>query len=122
MRVLLILGLAGSFVSASAAAQVSAPTSPAIFHVTRPLWTRVPTSGDVEAARPPRADAHGGVRFNCVVQADGTLDDCVVVQEDPKGLGLGEAALRLVPKLKMRSKDANGAPTAGGVITIPIRF
>jgi hypothetical protein len=96
MRVRLSIVTAGLIAASAASAQDSAP-SPDV-----PIaWLRTPSAADVEAALPAAAR---GVRdkakvvLACRLQIDGNLRACQPQSEEPAGLGLGSAALALVPK------------------------
>jgi TonB family protein len=96
MRVRLSLVAAGLIAASAASAQVPAP-GPDV-----PIaWLRTPSAADVEAALP--AAARGArdkakVVLACRLQVDGNLRGCQPQSEEPAGLGLGAAALALVPK------------------------
>ena len=62
----------------------------------------------------------GFALVRCEVMAQGDMADCAIEQEAPAGSGFGQAALRLMPRFKMKSR--NGASLEGGVVQIPIQF
>ena len=64
----------------------------------------------------------GHAVIKCRVTAQGTMESCVVVSEDPPGLGFGKAALRMACLFKMKPKIVDGRPADGGEATIPIQF
>ena len=64
--------------------------------------------------------ATGSAKLQCTVMADGSLQDCTVVSEDPPGKGFGEAALASATHTKVRA-DPN-RPAAGIKATIPFNF
>lgn len=91
---------------------------------TRADWLRPPTGDEIQWAYPPKAAAQeigGKVRFECLVQTDGTLADCEVREETPKGMGFGEAALSLAPVMRFKPATRCGVPVTGSV-TIPLTF
>lgn len=63
----------------------------------------------------------GTVVLDCTVRADGRLN-CTVASEDPPNWGFGEASLRVARNFKVRPQLANGVPTEGGRIRVPIRW
>lgn len=67
-----------------------------------------------------RRGVAGFALVRCDVTAQGDMADCAVEQEAPAASGFGEAALRLMPRFKMKSR--NGASLEGGVVQIPIHF
>ena len=64
----------------------------------------------------------GRSSMECTVKDDGALTDCHVVSESPVGKGFGAATLRLASRFKMRPPTADGAPTAGGKVMIPLSW
>ncbi len=95
--------------------------------VTSPDWTRgAPESCGGKRPRyyPPGAQSmhrEGRAVLRCHVTAQGAVDSCVVVSEDPPGLGFGEAALRMSCLFKFKPKTVAGQPVDSEA-TIPIRF
>ena len=66
------------------------------------------------------AKLQGQVRLGCQATADGSLSDCRVISETPADQGLGAAALKLAPTLKL--KPAAAGETSPRAVTIPFRF
>jgi protein TonB len=64
----------------------------------------------------------GHATIKCTVAANGTVNNCSVVSEDPDGLGFGSAAQRLSKLFKMKPKTADGQSVDGAEVTIPIAF
>jgi protein TonB len=90
-----------------------------------PDWRSRATGEDVGRVYPRdamRRRVEGIVLVVCHVTAEGTMADCVAEQEAPKGEGFGEAALKLMPKFRMRPLTRNGTPVGGGVVRLPIQF
>lgn len=92
----------------------------------KPQWAALPTGEAVIAGYPRQAAAAGvgtaRVVLNCRVAEEGRLQDCLVAEEDPVGLGFGQAALGLGPMFQARPWTAEGLPTIGGRVRIPIRY
>jgi TonB family protein len=90
-----------------------------------PDWRRRATGEDLMRVYPHSA-AHRGVEgmamVVCSVTKEGEMADCAVEQEAPTGEGFGAAALKLMPKFRMRPKTSEGVPVDGGVARIPIQF
>ena len=61
-------------------------------------WTAAPSYQQVAAAFPAKARANrrsGRATLNCRIAADGGLERCEALAEEPRGLGFGEAARSL---------------------------
>jgi len=86
-------------------------------------WAGLPGADETSAAFGKlKVDGAARVRLACVVQEGGSVTDCKVEQEDPAGQGVGAAALSLAPHFKLTTWTAEGLPTVGGTIQIPIRY
>jgi protein TonB len=114
--------------SAWAQATGASPTAPAEAASASirivPEWRRA-TGDDVARVYPSsarRRGVQGIAMIACRVTAEGEMADCQVEQEAPEGEGFGEAALKLMPRFRMRPQTADGAPVAGGLVRLPIQF
>ena len=90
----------------------------------QPIWTALPTVEDFTAALPADASKAGVdavVVLDCTVQAGGSLGGCKVTSEDPSGFALGQAALLLAPKFRVKVWSDDGMPLVGGALRAPIR-
>lgn len=99
-----------------------APPTPGV--ITGAIWLQRPGARDFDRYYPDRArdrDQEGRVTLDCLVSADGRIS-CSVVNEDPQGWGFGEAALRISQSFRMAAQTADGRPTTGGRIRVPISF
>jgi TonB family protein len=86
-------------------------------------WVQTPTSADAEAAYPATAGGVAGkVVVSCGLTEVGEPTGCVVVSEDPPGLGFGPAALNLARKLRAATPVATAMIKPAGVFSIPIAF
>lgn len=86
-------------------------------------WVSNITPADVSANYPRAAFAAGiggVVLVQCRVTQDGAFTDCAVVEETPPGHGFGEAALRMVPIMKLRTDGPAFRP--GAVMRFPVTF
>ena len=94
--------------------------------VGKPDWAAVPDATTMAANFPTAARAKGvftaRVHLTCSVAANGAVDGCKTVLEEPGGLGFAEAALALTPAFRMNVWSDEGLPVVGGQITIPIRY
>ena len=95
----------------------AAPSAPGI---QSPPWTRLPTAEDLGEVHPPGDP--GRAKIRCLVQADGKIGQCTIIDEDPAGRGLGQAALKLAPRFRMKKSLPNGQSTTGAAVIIPFRF
>jgi len=92
--------------------------------VGQPQWTSLPTVEDFTAALPADASKAGVdalVVLDCKVEADGGLGGCKVASEEPSGHALGQAALTLAPKFRVKVWTDDGLPVIGGALRTPIR-
>lgn len=94
--------------------------------VTAPDWTTYPDEKAVLAAYPGQA-AGAGLRSgrgvaDCLVAADGSLTDCRVAGERPDGAGFGEASTRVAGQMKLNLWSADGRPTVGARVRLPVEF
>lgn len=93
--------------------------------VTKPDWVEKP-NGDDFANYYPRIPELLGISgrtlMRCDVSATGTLENCNITQEQPAGLGFGDAALKISQFFRMKPMSVDGAPVAGAKINIPITF
>lgn len=84
------------------------------------VWTAAPTAADVAAAYPEKAKAAGlggGVELMCTAARDGSMNDCDILVESPRGQGFGNAARKLV-EAKMRA----GGVAKGDEVRVPLAF
>jgi TonB family protein len=90
-----------------------------------PNWLATPSAEEAQAVYPKAAAEkrlEGRATLKCGVNADGFLKDCAAIAEEPAGQGFGAAALAIAPKFQMAKVTKDGAPVAGGVVRVPIRF
>lgn len=87
-------------------------------------WLEKPSGEDVSQAYPALAQLagfQGHATLSCEVARTGRLDNCRVVEETPRGLGFGKAALSLVPYFRMVPATAGGSAEVS-IVRIPIRL
>ena len=63
----------------------------------------------------------GRAELSCRVSG-GRLSPCVVVSEDPPGLGFGLAAIRASANLVAAPRDSSGAGQEGRTVTVPFAW
>jgi len=92
--------------------------------VKTPVWAALPTVGDMQLAAPKTEGGPNNVRVTlvCDVQAGGALSGCSVDREEPAGHGFGAAILALAPKFQVALMSAEGMPTVGAKVRVPVRF
>lgn len=92
--------------------------------VKTPKWAALPTVNEIQAAVPKTEGAANNARVTlvCDVQAGGSLSGCAVDREEPAGQGFGPAILTLAPKFKVDLMSAEGMPTVGAKVRVPVRF
>lgn len=94
------------------------------FTAKTPVWAALPRVTDLQAAVPKTEGGPNNIRVTlvCDVQAGGTLSGCAVDREEPAGHGFGAAILALAPKFQVALMSAEGMPTVGGKVRVPVRF
>lgn len=92
--------------------------------ITEPHWLERPSSYDVAAAYPDRAQRErisGRAIMACAVGSDGRLYECRVFAEAPVGEGFGAATLSLAPKFRM-APPPRSQPGVAPTIFVPVRM
>ena len=92
----------------------------------KPQWRALPT-GDQFAGGYPAEAVKAGVNagrvvMSCGVGDEGKVENCVATSEQPAGLGFGAAAVALSGAFQVTAWTAEGLPTIGGKIRVPIRY
>lgn len=96
-----------------------APPGPVYLDAT---FTQRPSGRDFERFYPHRAlerGMSGRVVLDCSVAANGRLT-CAVALEDPAGWGFGDASLRAAQEFRVAPATADGRPTSGGRLRVPM--
>ena len=92
----------------------------------RPQWIELPRFEDMKQAFPAAAKQHGLMKarvvLSCTVATGGGLEGCTVESEDPAGHGIGKATAGLAGTFKLGVWAAEGLPTVGGTVRVPIRY
>ncbi len=91
-----------------------------------PDWVRLPDP-DRTAALYPVAARSAGVttgmgKVDCRIGETGALGACALVEEQPIGLGFGQAALTVAPEMRANLWTREGGPTVGTHVIVPLRF
>lgn len=87
-------------------------------------WVRAPSSRDFARYYPHRAldqGRSGRVVLDCTARSNGALD-CSVAQENPGGMGFGDAAISISRQLRIRPTRPDGSSVAGGHLRLPLTF
>lgn len=88
-----------------------------------PRWAGLPTAKEMsDTFAALKAEGTLRAMLSCTVAAEGRLEGCRVASESPEGKDVGQAALSLTPKFRMTTWTAEGLPTIGGNVQIPIRY
>lgn len=92
--------------------------------VKTPKWAALPSVSDLQATIPKTEGGPNDIRVTlvCEVQAGGSLSGCAVDREEPAGQGFGQAVLALASKFKVEPWSAEGMPTVGAKVRVPVRY
>lgn len=92
--------------------------------VKTPQWTAIPSLTDMQSIVPKTEGGPNNVRVTlvCDVLPGGSLGGCAVDREEPAGQGFGPAVLGLAPKFQVALMSAEGMPTVGSKVRVPVRF
>lgn len=99
----------------------TAPPGPVYIDAT---FLERPNGRDFERLFPRRAlerGMSGNVVLDCSVAASGYLS-CAVASEDPTGWGFGAASLTAAREFRVAPATADGRPTSGGRLRVPMRW
>ncbi|EJL30223.1 Gram-negative bacterial tonB protein, partial [Caulobacter sp. AP07] len=105
------LAMMSALALAGAAAAQDAPKDEV-----RQVTARQVTPTEIAATYPKAAadqKVSGGAVLDCTADDQGREVDCRIFKEDPEGLGFGEAAMALVTKERVKTKDRNGQSIVG---------
>ncbi|MDR7231417.1 hypothetical protein J2X45_002517 [Caulobacter sp. BE264] len=69
-----------------------------------------------------RAGVEGAATAQCTIRRDGSLGDCAVTAENPRGLGFGGAALVAMTYYQVDVSGANAVQVSRRLSGITIRF
>lgn len=92
--------------------------------VRTPKWAALPSVAEMQAVTPMTEGGPNDIRVTlvCSVQEGGSLSGCAVDREEPAGHGFGAAILKLAPKFRVEPWSAEGMPTVGAKVRVPVRF
>lgn len=92
--------------------------------VRAPAWAALPSAEDFQASFPKSANGVNDVHVTlvCDVAAGGALNGCAVDREEPAGQGYGSGALALAPKIRVGLWSADGEPTIGAKVRVPLHY
>ena len=110
---------------AQPAADAAPAPPPAPMFIVQPDWEAQPQGQDVMRLFPADAvktGTSGQAVVQCGVLADGHLDHCVVVAEQPQGMGFGEASVAMASLFKMKPTLDDGASVDGAQVLIPLNW
>ena len=109
---------------AGAAAAEAPVTAPATL-IAPPVWLKKPSGPDVASHYPQKAlsaGLSGGAVVECKVTPKGRLQFCTLISETPEGYDFGKAVLKLAYFFQMAEVDGDGAPTAGRLVRLPLKY
>lgn len=89
--------------------------------VTKSIWMKAPTSGQVAAAYPAGMSGDARVMFQCILQKDGSVSVCKRLNGHPSDSKFTNAARALIPTFRMRA-ELDGKSLAGARILLPIQL
>lgn len=107
------------------AALIPPPTPVKDRVIRNPTWLRKPSGAELERIYPRRAmelEKSGGATLMCTVAASGSVGGCSVIDESPKGLGFGEAAMAAAKFFKLNPRTVDGDVVEGAKVRIPLVF
>lgn len=93
--------------------------------IEQPVWLEGPTREQATASYPAAAlaDGTGGrVVVLCLIADEGRVSGCQIESETPAGLGFGAASVHLAGHFQMSVWTADGLPTVGSRVRIPITW
>jgi periplasmic protein TonB len=102
--------------------------------VTQPNWIERPTAADIARLYPAQAAREGlaaRVAMTCRFGADGRLANCGIAKSEVEGattpridieMDFGTATLQLAKLFRAAPMGRDGAPVAGGIVRIPVRW
>jgi len=95
-----------------------------VLMVKEPIWDSAPSFDDMKAAWPAGAKADAGhVSMRCRLTREGTVRQCQVLTETPRGQGFGKAARTVVaPRFTMRIDPASADKIAKAYVNLAIHF
>jgi hypothetical protein len=109
-RLIWLSGLAGMLMAGIGHATPSDGSGPLVSGTSPPEESDMPS--DVIKAH---------VVLRCTINADRSVDHCIVVSETPSGQGLGDAALRLAPQIRV-NPDTFASDLVGSKVDVPLSF
>lgn len=83
------------------------------------------SAAELDRYYPSRArdmEIEGRAEIECTATPTGHATDCVVLSEEPAGMGFGEATVRASRKFRVRPFSARGEPVTGQRVVIPMSW
>ncbi len=66
--------------------------------------------------------ATGNAALDCIADAKGMMTACQVVQEQPEGMGFGQAAALVAPAMEVNPWTDEGRPAEGAHVKFALRL
>jgi TonB family protein len=88
--------------------------------IVNPSWV-VPPRPEFPDLAYSKGVESGHVLLQCPVSADGAIESCWIVNETPKDVGFGQAALASAVKARLQPRTVDGVAT-GGMVRFTVNF
>jgi TonB family protein len=102
----------------------SPPGGPRV--VAEPEWVKTLPADQVQEVFPPKAAeaglSTGRAVVDCTADAQGDMTACQAVQEEPQGMDLGAAAVRVASAMTVNPWTADGQPVDGAHVRFALRL
>ena len=93
--------------------------------ITNPDWVARPSGSDLARLYPREAARNrisGSAVLECRVAVNGQVEDCIVLSEEPDGMGFGAATVALSSRFRMTPMDVQGVPYGESLIRLPMNW
>jgi protein TonB len=88
--------------------------------IVNPSWARQPTV-DYPTVAIANAVSAGRVVLRCTANPNGSLSNCIVIEEDPEGQGFAQAAISGARRARLSPRTIDGA-AVGATVQFTIHF
>ena len=93
--------------------------------ITNPDWVARPSGADLARFYPREAARNrisGSAVLQCRVAVNGQVEDCIVLSEEPEGMGFGAATVAISSRFRMTPMDVQGVPYGETLIRLPMNW
>jgi hypothetical protein len=119
MRWACALALAATAQGTDAIGQIDSPFAKGLPDL---AWAERPSEAAFESAKPASVATRGYVILRCGAATDARLTGCTIHLEDPKGQGLKDAALALVPSFRLDVRSTRLVRDAGETVLVQFNW